>query len=95
MSEISEIVTVIEEMPHAEFFNEHGERFVIYTNGTLVFMAGDEVDQMVDDKHKIEGKYMPLFNSHFNLWSADELVGLGRVLKTLGNRIKHKTQQGS
>lgn len=73
---------IIEQMPSAEFINEHGEKFVIYSNGTSVYMGGDEVNMMVDPKHVFAG-VIPLFNSHFNIWSEDELYKLGETLVTL------------
>ena len=70
----------------AEFQNIHGERFYIHTNHVMVFMSGDEVNAMVDDKHKMKlnGQDMiHLFNPAFSIWSKDELNKLGRALMDL------------
>jgi hypothetical protein len=68
------------EVIEGEFVNEHGEVFKLYSNGISVFMAGDEVKQMVDDRKKFRGKYIGLFNNDFNIWSAGELYLLGKTL---------------
>lgn len=65
--------------PHTEFTNEMGERFVIYTNGTTVFMEGDEVEMMVEASQTVDG-LLPLFNKHFTIWSKEELYKLGLAL---------------
>ena len=69
-----------------EFQNIHGEKFRIHTNGIYAFMSGDEVNAMVDDKHKfkLNGEDMiHLFNPCFSIWSKDELNKLGRTLMDL------------
>lgn len=76
---------VMSTMKTASFTNEHGEKFNIHTNGTFVFMSGDEVNAMVDDKHKIAGKYLPLFNEAFSIWDKEELNALGKALQELTN----------
>lgn len=70
----------------AEFQNIHGERFYIHTNNIMVFMSGDEVNAMVDDKYKMKlnGQDMiHLFNPAFSIWSKDELYQLGKSLVKL------------
>lgn len=81
------MVKVIEQLPHKEFKNEHGEKFVIHTNGVVVYMSGDEVNMMVDNKYKIGDKYIQLFNEQFGVWSPAELSGLGEVLQQLMKEI--------
>lgn len=73
---------LIKSMKKAEFRNEHGELFNLYSNGITVLMSGDEVRAMVDPAKTIEG-YIPLFNSSFNIWSAEELYKLGLALVEL------------
>jgi hypothetical protein len=63
-----------------KFVNKHGEVFRLYSNGISVFMAGDEVKAMVDDKKKFRGNYIGLFNPDFSIWSAEELHLLGKTL---------------
>ncbi len=75
--------SLIENLPSVSFFNEHIEKFTIHSNGIFVFMSGDEVDAMVDDKNKVEGKYIQLFNSAFSVWSKEELHKLGKALQEL------------
>jgi hypothetical protein len=83
-----EIKDYIEKMPHDVFVNEHGEKFVIYSNGINVFMSGDEINAMVDDKDKIAGKYVSLFNPAFSIWSASELYQLGAAIMYLNRGAK-------
>lgn len=78
--------------PSARFKNEHGEKFVIYSDGVFVLMGGDEVESMVREENK-HGGLINLFNEHFSIWSADELYKLGAALqrvakKNLKNRNK-------
>lgn len=78
-----DFIKMIDKLPKAEFVNEHGERFVIHSTGSAVYMSGDEVNMMVDDKNKIVKKYIPLFSPHFSIWSKDELYKLGEALMEL------------
>lgn len=80
-----DIAEYIRKMPQVSFLNEHGEKFTLYSNGISVFMEGDEVDMMVDNKNKIEG-IIQLFSPAFNIWSANELVKLGEAIKELGKK---------
>ena len=73
---------MIDSMPSATFRNKHGEKFVIHSDGITVWMSGDEVNMMVDDKKKI-GKYINLFNPVFSVWSKEELFQLGSALMEL------------
>ena len=67
----------------ATFRNEHGDVFTIYSNGEAVLLAGDEINNTVDDKNRVAGKFIPLFNHYFSVWSPDELYKLGKVLRQL------------
>lgn len=78
-----DFVKMIDKLPKAEFTNEHGEKFILHSSGTSVFMSGDEVREMVDDKEKIVKTYIPLFNPHFSIWSKEELYKLGQALMEL------------
>lgn len=80
-----EILAWVETLPVKSFKNEHGEKFNIHLHPMGVLMSGDEVDAMVEDKYKIGGKYIPLFNSHFDVWGKEELNGLGKALQELTN----------
>lgn len=73
----------IEQMPVVTFENEHGEQFSIHSDGSMVFMSGDEVNAMVADENKIADKFIPLFNDHFNIWNSTELSKLGEALQQL------------
>lgn len=79
----SQVIEIIELMKTAEFKNKHGEKFVIHSNGIYVFMSGDEVNAMVDDKKKVGKKYLPLFNPDFSIWNKEELYALGKALMEL------------
>ncbi len=76
----NEFAKLVDEMKVASFANEHGEKFNVHYNGVIVFLSGHEVNAMVRDEDKLAGKYLPLFNSHFDVWSADELKKLGQAL---------------
>lgn len=78
-----QFIKMIDDLPKAEFKNVHGERFVLHSTGTSVYMSGDEVGAMIEDKHKIVKKYIPLFNPHFSIWSKEELYELGKALMEL------------
>jgi hypothetical protein len=77
-----EVIEILNTLPSTSFTNEHGEKFVIATNGLSVYMAGDEVNMMVDDENKAGG-WIPLFNPKFNMWSKGELRQLGKALQEL------------
>lgn len=81
MSE-KEFKEMLDNMSSTEFKNIHGEVFKLYSNGITILMGGDEVNAMVDDKHKTNG-VIPLFNSKFNIWSAAELFELGACIQYL------------
>lgn len=89
---IEEAVATIKTFPKAEFTNEHGEKFVIYSNGMGVYMAGDEVDQMVSDDKKVVD-IIPLFGEAFNVWDKDEIYKLGTALQTLAIENGYKVQR--
>lgn len=78
-----DFIKMIDKLPKAEFKNEHGERFILHSSGTAVYMSGDEVNAMVDDKNKIAKLYLPLFSPHFSIWSSEELYKLGQALMEL------------
>lgn len=78
-----ELVDYIKGMRLVTFKNAAGEKFNVHSNGVTVMLSGDEVDSMVADELKIDGKYIPLFNSAFGIWQADELRQLGQALKDL------------
>lgn len=90
MSDIStlDIENVFKNMKTESFKNEYGERFNIHTNGVTVFMSGDEVRAMVKDSDKVAGKYIPLFNKCFDVWSDEELNKLGQALVNLTKKEK-------
>ena len=77
-----EMIKYIDNLPSKSFTNEHGEVFTIHSDGVLVFMSGDEVNAMVDNNLKM-GKYIPLFNQSFSIWSKGELYKLGEALMEL------------
>lgn len=84
-----EAVKYIEtKMRTATFKNKHGEKFVIHSDGSNVLMSGDEVNMMVSPGHKFADKYIPLFNSHFGIWSPQELYELGKALQRLHKDLK-------
>lgn len=89
---LKEVSKIIKNMPKSEFRNSYGEPFVIYSNGTSVFMSGSEVDMMVDDKDKMDG-ILPLFNASFNIWSADELYKLGDALKDVAVQNGYREEE--
>lgn len=75
------IKPLLKEFLKSTFRNEHGEKFTIYSDGTSVYMSGNEVDMMVDPKNKSEDGVIPLFNPSFNVWSDEELYKLGKALQ--------------
>lgn len=77
---VKQVSKIIKDMPKSEFKNSYGEPFTIYSNGTLAFMSGTEVDMTVGGDEKMDG-ILPLFNASFNIWSKDELYKLGEALK--------------
>lgn len=77
-----ELASAIRKMRSISFENEHGENFIIYSDGLSVYMEGDEVNAMVDPKYTVDG-ILPLFGSHFNIWSRDELYALGCAISEL------------
>lgn len=81
--EEKDILKYIETLPVKSFKNEHNERFNIHLHPIGILMSGDEVDMMVEDKYKIGGKYIQLFNPHFSVWGTDELNKLGETLQEL------------
>lgn len=81
-------MTIDQTFPIAEFYNKHGELFIIHGGECGVYVSGNEVRKMVPDKYKIGGKYLPLFNEHFNIWSRDELFWLGESLTKLYKQQK-------
>lgn len=85
LKELAELAKEIKKLPSAEFKNEYGEKFVIYSNGVNVLMSGDEINAMIDPKNAPHG-IMSLFNDHFNVWSPAELFQLGKVLQTVGEK---------
>lgn len=76
-------------MPSTSFKNEYGEKFTLHTNGVSVFMSGDEVNAMVDEKRfpKIDHKYINLFNPGFSIWNVIELDKLGKALQKLAKEV--------
>lgn len=80
---VDEFIKMVDDLPKAEFKNKHGERFVLHSSGTSVYMSGDEVNAMVDDDKKIVKKYIPLFNPNFSIWSKEELYEIGKALMEL------------
>lgn len=58
----------------ATFTNRHGERFSISSNGVFVTFKGDET----------KWEMVRLFNPEFDIWSARELVLLGKALIKIG-----------
>lgn len=56
-------------------------------------MSGSEIDSMVDDKHKICGNYIQLFNDTFSIWSIDELRELGYALVKIANKYEEMANE--
>lgn len=83
-----ELVAFIEGLPRMEFTNPHGEKFTLHSQGITVFMSGSEVDTMVDDIHKIAGKYINIFNPAFQIWNVSELQSFGEAITKLMTKIK-------
>lgn len=87
-----ELEEILKKAPYVSFKNEHGEVFNLHLPTQfifpVVFMSGDEVDMMVEDKHKFAGKYVGLFGNDFNMWTPDELTELGKALQKLAKKAK-------
>lgn len=83
-----ELESYIKKLPRVEFKNEHGEKFVLHSNGITVLMSGDEVDMMVAGEKKMAGKYIMLFHPAFSIWSKSELYQLGLALVELHKDMK-------
>lgn len=63
-----------------DFTNEHGEKYELYipSGAVTVYFAGDESDWDV----------MSLFNTKFNVWSAEELLKLADAITRGVNKAK-------
>lgn len=81
-----ELAELIEKMPKVSFKNEHGEKFILHSNGVMVFMSGDEVRDMIPPMSKINRTYINLFNDRFNIWHKKELYKLGKALQELSKK---------
>lgn len=92
-TEVDAMCDVIKSLPQVHFENRYGEKFTLRTNGTVVLMSGSEVDSMVDDKHKICGKYIQLFNDAFSIWSIGELRELGYALIKIANKYEEMANE--
>lgn len=83
-----ELGEMIGKLPSASFKNKHGEVFTLHATTATVFMSGDEVDAMVDDSMKIDGKYINIFNEEFSVWNIDEIKQLGEALIEVAGKVK-------
>lgn len=92
-TEVDAMCDVIKSLLQVHFENRYGEKFTLRTNGTVVLISGSEVDSMVDDKHKICGKYIQLFNDAFSIWSIDELRELGYALVEIANKYEERANE--
>lgn len=84
----SELDKVMDAMPVATFKNVHGEKFRIHRLGSFDLISGDEISAMVMPQHMIGGKYLPIFNPHFCIYSDDELESLGRAFIKLAQKAR-------
>ncbi len=74
----------------ADFKNEHGEEFTIYSNGVMVFISGNEIDAMVDQQYKSQDGILQLFNEWFSIWNPEDLYLLGKALQEVSGYKEEK-----
>lgn len=74
---------LLKDLRKEEFKNVYGERFIIYSNGVVVYMSGDEVNRTVGKSFKSEDGVINLFNPVFSIWSPEELYKLGIDLQKI------------
>ncbi len=78
----------IQKMPFSTFKNEHGEIFKVHFDGVFCLLSGDEISAMIDDDELMAGKYIPLFNQSFNIYSTNELILLGNALIEVAQKVR-------
>lgn len=86
------VAEYIAKLPTAEFTNEYGERFTIHSDGVIVYMSGDEIGAMVNEKATIPlengDSCIPLFGPNFNIWNTKELKLLGLALGEVASKVE-------